>query len=1732
MKKACTTLLTLLTMWSLMAQISTPPATGDGSIGNPYQIATLENLNWIAENPEYWDNHYLQIADIDAAETAIYGWTPIAWNEDPWSPDLQMFNGQYNGQGFAIQNLSADFSDLDDPDNPYLYWDLNFYGLFGVLGEDAVVKNLRIVNLDIDVGGAFVGGVAGVNYGSIMHCYTSGFVGTPYHYGGGITGENFGLISACFSSCQVNGSDADVGGIAGSNGGTIENSFFTGNVDAYRRAGGIAGWNMEENSLIEHCYTNGVVSNVSFGDWDDVGPLYGANYDGTITRCYWDMDVYDFTTPPPSGHPFTTGGRTTAAMTFPHDENTYVDWDFMNIWLADESASMNEGYPYLKTDWPTAVLPSVTTLDVGSITGNTATLGGEITAEGGSAVSMRGFVWSTNAFPTLNNNIGIAETGSGTGPFENTITGLQAETVYYFRAYATNAIGTAYGTVMQFTTAGESTNELNLSFGQGFTWFSVNVNPGNMDLNNLFVDLEPCYDDRIIGQTSFALYTGTSWAGTLNQLLMDRMYRMRLCSQQAITISGEPAPTSPINLNPGYTWLGFVPQNCLSINEALSGLDPGPSYDDRLIGQGSFALYSGTSWIGTLQTLCPGGGYIIRMANAATLNWQGNQIGVPTVSTAEIINITMTSATSGGIVNSDGGTDVTERGIVWSTQPSPTLEQNEGLTIDGTGTGEFVSQMDNLSSGTSYYVRAYATNSEGAGYGNEYEFTTSMPAHPDGLYLTGTATPYQEIVLPALFEAGINSNTNTTQEGLYEKYVMLEALQNGFNFVFIEEGLETTLGPSTVEFIPTNGENNQPDIIIQKGTLQSSDAFMVQEDGFYHIIVDMVTNTYVIAPVPYWGLIGTSTPGGWITDFVMEFIEDNDGIRFEALNAPMQTGEFKFRYGGGWVLEIDGENLHVSTNFGGIITGELPDLSTTIIRNGPPYHISQEIKGSYDVKLHWTADAGFTSQLTKTGDLELIDYSQTELGLIGESLIVNGQPHGWSSTIMLQTPEQIENTTYRWTFEQVELAKDYSGFKIREGQSWGGIVVGYHDALLLGFANYKFTLNNDENFIPLESGFYDIILEIDALTDARKMYFYREDIEYSLYFVPGSYQGWDPTNHETVLYDLDGEGYYQGYLHFQDEVSEFKFTPAPTWELDYGDNNNDGILDQGGQNIIINEAGYYRLTVNLNDMSYSVVKNDWNIYGSATGAGPETDVAMNFNPVTLSWYLYRELTQGNFLFRDNTGLVYGVNGEEGNVGLDGQPVEIMETGSYLIRLCLDSIPYNYSIIQSNIIPCPGDETVEDIDGNIYNTILIGDKCWLVESLMVKKYNDGTSIPTGHTNQQWASLTSGAYAVYPHASFPNFDSEADVLQSYGALYNWYAASSSQLCPEGWRVSSNDDWTDLLLNVQTDVHVTNNYLDPLGAANILRSCRQVDSPLGGNCSVGENDHPRWGNHYRGVGIDFFGFDALPGGHRTQHAFGNAGHYGWYWTSSELTATVAHAKGFSYIWGNVSNDQLLKYYGHSVRCVKDVSTSTVQPCPDTPTVTDIDGNVYPTVLIGDQCWMGENLKTTHYRNGSNIDFPVTEDDWYATENGSYAWYDDNVSWKHHYGALYNWFAVNDEKGLCPSGWGIPSISDWDQMVLYLGEDQGGKLKSTATEPDPHPRWNDPNVGATNETGFGAIPGGWRSWNGYEAMGETAHFWTSTEMFASSAILMSIFQTNENASPMHEFKLYGLSVRCIKNE
>ncbi len=201
---------------------------------------------------------------------------------------------------------------------------------------------------------------------------------------------------------------------------------------------------------------------------------------------------------------------------------------------------------------------------------------------------------------------------------------------------------------------------------------------------------------------------------------------------------------------------------------------------------------------------------------------------------------------------------------------------------------------------------------------------------------------------------------------------------------------------------------------------------------------------------------------------------------------------------------------------------------------------------------------------------------------------------------------------------------------------------------------------------------------------------------------------------------------------------------------------------------------------------------------------------------------------------------------------------------------------------------------------------------------------------------------------------------------------------------------------------------------------------------------------------------------------------------------------------------------------------------------TITDIEGNVYKIVTIGRQVWMAENLKTTKLNDGTAIPLvtgntPWTE--WSKLTTPAYCWYNNDAANKDTYGALYNWYAVSTFK-LCPQGWHVPTPSEWSTLAIFLGDIDSsavGKLKETGTS-----HWLSPNTGATNSSGFTALPGGYRYQNGqYFNLGQWGYWWNAavenSHIFFSSDGL----EGSNNRVQVFSFepKQTGQSVRCLRD-
>ncbi len=393
-------------------------------------------------------------------------------------------------------------------------------------------------------------------------------------------------------------------------------------------------------------------------------------------------------------------------------------------------------------------LPNVTTSAVTNITQTSATCGGNVTNSGGTgvAVTARGLCWSTNPNPTISNS--YSTNGSGLGTFSYNITGLTYNTTYYVRAYAVNPAGIAYGNEISFTAGQNVTtpivitnNPTNVSYTSAALGGNI-TNDGGSSVTARGVcwgnAINPTLSDNFTNNGS-----GTgSYTSNINGLTPNTTYHVRAF---ATNIAGTSYGNDIIFTTNALTLLTVSTTMVTDIthNSATSG---GNITNDG----GSLITARGVCWNTTnnpvvidyhtidgtgngvftsnITGLLQGTTYYVRAyATNSVGTSYGDEISfttvtLPSLSTSTVSNITAISATSGGFISSDGGSSITARGICWNTSASPTL--NDDYTIDGIGSGSFISNLTGLSQGGTYYVRAYATNSFGTAYGNEVSFTT------------------------------------------------------------------------------------------------------------------------------------------------------------------------------------------------------------------------------------------------------------------------------------------------------------------------------------------------------------------------------------------------------------------------------------------------------------------------------------------------------------------------------------------------------------------------------------------------------------------------------------------------------------------------------------------------------------------------------------------------------------------------------------------------------------------------------------------------------------------------------------------------------------------------------------------------------------------------------------------------------------------------------------------------
>ncbi len=525
----------------------------------------------------------------------------------------------------------------------------------------------------------------------------------------------------------------------------------------------------------------------------------------------------------------------------------------------------------------------------------------------------------------------------------------------------------------------------------------------------------------------------------------------------------------------------------------------------------------------------------------------------------------------------------------------------------------------------------------------------------------------------------------------------------------------------------------------------------------------------------------------------------------------------------------------------------------------------------------------------------------------------------------------------------------------------------------------------------------------------------------------------------------------------------------------------------------------------------------------------------------------------------------------------------MKSGDY--STTITSIPEQDKSITGNFYDCI------DMDNNIYPVVVIGSQVWMAANLKTTRFNDGSPIPN-ITSTEWANLSTPAYSWRKNDE--SFKDPYGALYNWYAVNNenlcpvgWHIPSVSEFKTLEKALGGRAVAGGALKETGTAHWDSPN----TGATN---SGGYTMLPGGYRAGEGATDFYELGrrgylwsstgwldeakaNYWvfsKDATMTEQGISGMHTGFSVRCLLNNKGPEVNTAEASNITKTSATCQGIAtcgsdshisesgFCWGINPNPDitsnlivgvrspdgsfsavlsLLKQNTvYFVRAYALVDGKTIygnvisfRTLQESGKLTDFDGNEYKTVTIGSQTWMAENLKTTHLRNGVVIPEAKRAGDWITATSPAYSWRDNNrEAYKNPYGALYNWYAVNNEN-LCPEGWHTPSVSDFKTLEKALGGRAvaGGALKETGTA-----HWDSPNTEATNSGGYTMLPGGYRTGEGaanFYELGRRGYLWSSTGWLNEAKANYWVFskdaaKTEQGISGMHT----GFSVRCLKND
>ena len=919
--------------------------------------------------------------------------------------------------------------------------------------------------------------------------------------------------------------------------------------------------------------------------------------------------------------------------------------------------------------------------------------------------------------------------------------------------------------------------------------------------------------------------------------------------------------------------------------------------------------------------------------------------GIPRLKRLTLAEPGLDAVTLKGHIIDDGGMGLTSAGVVWSTEPDPDLDTNEGMSyLETPAFGDFTIELEGLDPDVTYFARAFATTTEGkTGYGTSMQFKTFF----------GTASDYD----------GNEYYTMMIGEQLWmAENLRTTSYNNG-------AGINGDLDSMAWESTGTGAYAVYPHTMVDG---INSDAEMLEAYGALY-------NWYAVAT-------GNLCPAGW------RVASDSDWMELEVF---LGMGEEEATWPG-WRGDYEAWKLKstrtVPDPHPRWDTGNSPatnESGFSALPGGERSHSGSFQSLGYWANW-WTATEVFEYAWARTieggyGDIQRSQISKNT----GYSVrCVEGEPPGvefggGSGTeldpYLVQTAEHLYNVRYEpgaYFRQEAIIILDEQPF-INPENGWEPIgtsetpFTGSYNGQGLSITGLWINRGSTDHTglfgYTSEAEIHNLVIEDADITGANSVGILigiADNTEVVSVNVSGVVYGNDWVgglagrntgetgliSQSSAAVEITGIGVYTGGLvgfsDFSAIVSESFSTGTVDGEYAVG-----GLVGWHGGGSGINNS-YSSAVVSGNaEVGGLVGRNDGAIMNSYSTGFVSGELGVG----GLVGFTDPEIGSVNASYWDTE--TSGITVSDGGLGRltilmvrenTFEDWDFIDTWSIDEEITYPYLQWQVEPEDHNYANYLGVQTimgagVTDIEGNFYETVIIGDQEWMAENLRTTTYNPHVEAAITYLPDDidWQFAEEGAYSIYWYELVDGIDNETQMIEAYGILYNWFAVETGELCPVGWRVPTSHDWIKL-------VEYLDDTYDELNTANIgnaLRDCRQEGSPLGGDCNT--PDHPRWNMNPTHFGTDIFGFSALPAGRRSGlGTYFDLGSQGNWWSWTETSEFNAASRVMNVGGGGFSGMSSDKYAGFSVRCIK--SDEVIDPAIVITNVPDSIG-YYDAILSG---------------------------------------------------------------------------------------------------------------------------------------------------------------------------------------